>query len=187
MGILAKDYDIISSHMHHPTFHRPPCDRDIMQKAFLTNDSLESLVNSVVRTANAHRLKKLATIMGAIIDVIEVKQKYVPPDDLLKIYEISTEYATLMRWINELSNKQLFWNFGSIRSKVKAMEERAGDIARILKRATTEEERWHGMKTLTALAKADMKAEEDDRDLRHFVPAYHSLSPSAARAIMSYM
>ncbi|TFY80699.1 hypothetical protein EWM64_g3313 [Hericium alpestre] len=132
-----------------------------MQKAFLLDDSPASLVNNIVRTSNVHKLKKLATTMVAIIDIIENKQKYIPSEDLLKIYEILKEYTMLMRWINKLSKKQLFWNFWSIRSKVKAMEEHAGYIARILKGATTEEKRWHMMEMLASL-EADMKGEEDD-------------------------
>ncbi|TFY74764.1 hypothetical protein EWM64_g9247 [Hericium alpestre] len=72
-----------------------------------------------------------------------------------------------------MSLKQKFWNFWSIRSKIKSVEERAGAVARILpvKEVTAEEERWHGGKLLTALATADTKDEEDDRDLREFEDA----------------
>ncbi|TFY78893.1 hypothetical protein EWM64_g5119 [Hericium alpestre] len=97
----------------------------------------ESLIKSA---PNAHKLKKLTTTMQAIINILQKGDRrersssgddYFAKDDLVKVSELSCDYARLMFWIDEMNPKQKFWNFRSIRSKVKSMEERADAVALI--------------------------------------------------------
>ncbi|TFY83437.1 hypothetical protein EWM64_g582 [Hericium alpestre] len=150
----------------------------------------ESLIKSA---PNAHKLKKLTTTMQAIINILQKGDRrersssgddYFAKDDLVKVSELSCDYARLMFWIDEMNPKQKFWNFRSIRSKVKSMEERADAVALMLECASI---RGHAQDIQRHMEEAEacMKArdEEDNRDLKKFENAHMKLALALAAVL----